>query len=104
VDGFASLDARHDGGRVTTKPFVVRGAELRVNAKADFGSLAAELLDVNAKPISGFTRDKCQPMTVDSIEHTMAWRGGPSLAALRARPIQLRFYLKNARLYSYRVV
>jgi hypothetical protein len=42
VDGFASLSAGYDGGRVTTKPSRWRGSWLRVNAKADFGRLLAE--------------------------------------------------------------
>ena len=35
LNGFASLAASFDGGRVTTRPFALNGNELWVNAKAD---------------------------------------------------------------------
>ncbi len=50
LDGFASLAASFDGGRVTTRPFALNGSELWVNAKVDYGELTVELLDGEEKP------------------------------------------------------
>ena len=36
----------------------------------------------------------------DAISHKLAWKGHRDLHQLQGRPIQLRFHLKNAKLYS----
>src|SRR5208283_2846486 len=62
VDGFASLNANYEGGKVTTALFITGGKDLHVNAKADVGQLQAEVLDEQSFPIPGFTRDDCVPV------------------------------------------
>jgi hypothetical protein len=103
LDGYASLGASYDGGRVTTKAFRTRGSRLRVNAKADAGRLWAEVLDGEGRPVPGFTRGECRAVEADRVDQQIAWRGDLSLDGLKGRPIRLRFYLENVRLYSYRV-
>ncbi len=102
VDGFASLDGGYDGGLVTTKQFVFTGSTLKVNAKANFGQVVVEVLDEKGKPAPGFKREMCEPMQADSVDNPIRWKG-TSLADLRGKPVRLRFYLTNARLYSYRI-
>ena len=75
VDGFASLDAGYDGGQVPTKPFVFTGSTLKVNAKANFGQVLVEVLDEKGKVAPRFSKDDCQPMQADSIEHTDSLEG-----------------------------
>ena len=102
-DGFASLNATYEEGRVTTRPLLFRGAQLHVNAKADFGELLVEVLDERLTPLPGFTREECLPMRADSLEHTIRWKDNALLSSLRGRPVCLRFHLQNTRLYSYRI-
>ena len=102
VDGFASLDGGYDGGLVTTKQFVFTGSTLKVNAKANFGQVVVEVLDEKGKLAPGFKREMCEPMQADSVDNPIRWKG-TSLADLRGKPVRLRFYLTNARLYSYRI-
>ena len=45
VDGFASLAASYDGGRVTTKALRYAGNKLQLNVKADSGQILVECLD-----------------------------------------------------------
>jgi hypothetical protein len=104
LDGFASLQASYDGGRMTTKPSQFLGSELSVNAKADCGQLCAAVLDAEGQPIPGFTRDECEPMRADRVEHRMTWKENATLESLRGRPIRLQFHLENVRLYSFRIV
>jgi hypothetical protein len=103
LDGFASVAAGFDGGRLTTKPFRFAGSELQVNAKADFGQLTVEVLDEQGQPLPGFTADACLPMSTDGVEQPICWKESESLAQLKDRPICLRFNLKNVRLYAYRI-
>jgi hypothetical protein len=101
VDGFASLAASYSGGRVTTKPLRFSGEKLHVNAQADAGRILVEVLDESGSPIAGFDRQRCRPLAADQIEQTVEWHDQPALKSLQGRPIRLRFYLHNARLYSY---
>jgi hypothetical protein len=102
VDGFASLDGGYDGGQVTTKPFIFTGSRLKLNAKANFGKVLVEVLDEKGKVAPRLSKDDCQPMHADSIEHEIGWKDG-SLGDLHGKPVKLRFYLTNARLYAYRI-
>jgi hypothetical protein len=103
ADGFASLDASFDGGRVTTKPFRTQGRELRVNAKADFGRLRVEVLGDSDQALPGFGRDDCRVMHTDRVDEPIIWKETAVLETLRDRPIRLRFQLENVRIYSYRI-
>ena len=103
LDGFASLAAGFEGGRLTTKPFRFTGSELQVNAKANFGQLTVEVLDEQGQPLPGFTDGDCLPLSADGVEQPIHWKESKSLAQLKDRPICLRFNLKNVRLYAYRI-
>ena len=82
LDGFASLAASFDGGRVTTRPFAVNGNELWVNAKADYGQLTVELLDGEEKPIPGYAAEDCVALAEDGVAIPVRWRGDGGLNAL----------------------
>jgi hypothetical protein len=102
VDGFVSLDGGYDGGQVITKSFVFTGSRLKLNAKANFGQVLVEVLDEKGKVAPKLSKDDCQPMRADSIEHEVRWKDA-SIGDLRGKPVKLRFYLSNARLYAYRI-
>ena len=82
LDGFASLAASFDGGRVTTRPFALNGNELWVNAKADYGQLTVELLDGEEKPIPGYAAEDCVALAEDGVAIPVRWRGDGGLSAL----------------------
>lgn len=101
MDGFASLDAG-SSGTLVTKPMTVAGGSLQINANAVGGSLYAELLDAEGNPIAGFTKADCDPITTDSISHTVAWNGSSDLSALTGQTVTLKLYAENTELYSFR--
>lgn len=104
LDGFASLASGFDGGTATTKPIVFDGKSLTVNAKANFyGSVVVEILDEQGQPVENYTAKDCIPMSLDSVSGAIAWKERSNLAELAGRPVKLRFQLKNARLYAYRI-
>ena len=102
-DGFASLAAGFDGGQITTTAFVFEGSTLTINAMSGPGDVRVEMLDTNGKPIAGYTKDECNPVTGDSVEHTVTWRNKEDVRELTGRPVKLRFHLANARLYAYAI-
>ena len=102
ADGFASISSSYDGGWITTRPLTLGGETLHVNVVSDYGQLLVEVLDENDTPMPGYAAAECVPVRTDSVDATVAWKNGPSLAALGERPVKLKFALRNARLYSYR--
>ena len=100
-DGFASLDAGDEVGSFTTRPLRRFTGPLRVNAGARRGWLRVELLDSSGIVIPGYGKDQCDPVTDDGVDQVVRWRGRDQWPE-SPRPAHLRFYLKNASLYSFR--
>jgi hypothetical protein len=101
LDGFVSVNAGEEEGTLTTRPLVFIGDTLVVNANAAGGSLTVEALDPTGKVIEGFGAADCAPVTTDSVRHVVSWKGDPDCHLLQARPLKLRFRLKNAKLYAF---
>lgn len=101
LDGFVSVNAGADEGTLTTKPLVFLGDTLEINANAADGSIRVEALDLDGKPIAGFTKENSDALTTDSVRHVASWKGQADCHLLQGRPISLRFYLQNAQLYAF---
>lgn len=101
-DGFASMDAGDGIGTLTTRPLMfTRGSHLFVNADAAGGELRVEIAAADGAPLAGFGADDCEPLRADSTLHAVAWRGRPTLNALRDRPVRFRFHLTRGRLFAF---
>ena len=98
VDGYVSLDASFDGGSVTTVPLLLSGDKLHLNAVARFGEIVVEILGPNGKPVAGGVSE---PVKADGVDLEVRWSDELPTAFSGREPVQLRFTLRNARLYSY---
>ncbi len=119
-DGFVSLQAANREGWVLTPPFDWPvGADLGVNAdpRADLttypgsasGEVRVEVLNEEGEPIPGFSREACQPITFTTHHETdqrkkIYWDDTRSLSVLGGRKIVLKFYLRDAHLFSFAAV
>ena len=92
-DGFISLDAGAESGSVTTQPFKLPSAKLRLNAAASRGFVQAALLDVN-----GQVRCEARPMSVDQLRGKVKWKSPPPSAG---SVVRLRLTARQAALFSY---
>jgi len=102
-DHWVSLDAGPSEGSVLTKPMFVY-PELLINADASAGRIEAELLTPYGQPVEGFARKDCIPITSDGKDQTVKWKSGSctrDLAKEHRGGLCARFYLKNAKLYSF---
>jgi len=105
LDGFASLHATFEGGRMTTKPLTFQGSALEINARTGaMGYVKVELLDEAGKPIRGYTAEDCDAFAGDNVAAVMMWRSSPDVQSLAARPVRLRFVMKDADVYSLRFI
>jgi hypothetical protein len=80
-----------------------------VNAESQNGSLTVEVLGDDGTAIPGFDADACQVVAADTLapdeqpDGWIKWKNEVGMGRLQGQSIQLRFILKNAKLYSFRV-
>jgi len=102
MDGFCSMRAGNREGWFISRREVFKTPRVTINAKVmTDGYIIAELLDRWNKVIPGFSRSECIPFTGDSIEHVMEWKTKAFPAEFLDADKKIRFYLKNADIYSY---
>ena len=107
-DGFVSVDAgKIHTGALTTRFLSFEGRRLVVNleaAKHNHGAgqpeVRVEIVGNDYHPIPGYTLDESDPARVTG-KHVMSWRGNTELGALAGTPVQLRFVIRNAKLFSF---
>ena len=101
TDGFVSMRGGAKSGFVTTKTIQYSGSKLIVNyAAKKGGSVGIDLLSAEGEPLIGFTSEKHEPLTGDEIARSVTWKTR-SIAKLSARPIRLRFNIRDADLFSF---
>jgi predicted GH43/DUF377 family glycosyl hydrolase len=102
LDGFCSLRASDREGWFISRREPSRTPEVTINAKTGSdGYVTAEILDRRNKLVSSFSRQACTAFTGDSVRHVLKWRTKEFGATLKADDYKLRFFLKNAELFSY---
>ena len=101
LDGFAHLEALEVPGFIVTKPIVMSGRALGVNAAVDGGEVRVEIQDEAGRPIDGCSLDDCDRFVGDSVRHEVTWSGCADLSRLGGRVVRLRFWLRLAKLYSF---
>ena len=74
-----------------------------INTNASKGSVAVEVLDQYAEPLEGFARKDAILFSGDSIEHEVQWKERTTLEGLNESAIRLRFVMRDAELYSFRI-
>ena len=105
-DGFVSVDARIREGVVITSPFVSVGSAAVVNIECSGkGYFEAELSSADDDVIPGYERSAYDTFRGDAVKHVLTWRGKSELPReVLSRGAKLRFFFRNASLYSFRVV
>ena len=105
VDGFVSVNAGYSGGEMLTRPLVFKGAALVINySTSAVGSIKVEVQDEHGVPILGFGLAEATEIYGDEIERAVSWKQGADLSRLAGRVIRLRFVMKDADLYSIRII
>jgi hypothetical protein len=121
LDRFAGLRADEPVGAFLTRPILVEGEDLYVNARVD-RELRVEVVDPVARVVdtgpkedwtghylagreeipAGYARTDCAAVTGDSLRHRVRWRGG-ALGRFKGRAVRLRFLARMATVYAFQV-
>ena len=127
LDGFVSIESKFHGsashtgvpqsGVLTTRPMSFTGKRLKLNADSSHGDIRVEVLDGKGIPLEGYSKNEALPIRENSTEITVQWKGGRDLIQepesftgfqdsvyYVRKPVKLRFYLTNAKLYSFQIV
>ena len=103
-DGFVSVNAPWKGGELLTKPLTFDGDKLEINVStAAAGGVRVEIQDESGQPIPGFGLEDCAEIFGDEIARRVEWKGGVNLGDLAGKAVRLRFVLKDADVYSFRI-
>ena len=100
-DRFVSIDG-DEIATLVTQPFHWRGEDLYLNADARWGEIYAEIQDAETgRPLPGFwvPGEEPPPFTGDSLRGKYEWKHSHDLVF--EKPVRLKFYLHQARLYAY---
>jgi hypothetical protein len=112
-DHWVSLDAGDAEGCLVTKPGPFPGLRMLVNADAAGGSIEAEIVNPYGQPVAGFNRADCIPVTANGKDQELRWKGMEGwntekylelITKTHLGGLMARFYLRNAKLYSFTVV
>ena len=83
-----------DSGRLTTIRLKPASGKLWVNADASAGEIRVALLSEEGQPLAGYTSDECEPITTDTLEHTVRWKHRSRLPG--GRRFRIEFTLDGA--------
>src|SRR5690606_17318629 len=84
-----------------TRKLVFRGQYLFVNLDAPEGELRVEICDEKGTPIAGFKQANCIALRGNRTKMLVKWGDTENLQAFAGRPIRLKFYGRNAKLYAF---
>ncbi len=90
-------------GKVLTRPFVLKGNKININALTKNGSVQTELLTFEGEKIKGFEKENSIPFVGDSLNATVKWKGKEDISELKGKIIRIKFYLNNASIYSFKI-
>lgn len=109
LDGFVSLEgAKLKNSVVTTRSFTFTGEALYLNMRAALQQWGAEpcevkveILDGRHKPFEGFTFSDADTVTTTGLNQKISWNGNTDVSSLQGKPVRLKIYFKNAKLYAF---
>jgi hypothetical protein len=94
--------------QMVTRSLRFSGTQLHLNmsgpplaAGPGLPEVRVEVLTPNYDWVAGFSFDDADPIGTTGLDHVVSWKGSSDLSAMAGRPIKLRFYFKNAKLYSF---
>lgn len=99
-DGFASMRAMYDGGKVQTRKLKFSGRKLYINANTISSRLTVAVLDEKGDAIPGLSHDDCVGFMGNSTCAQVCWKNR-DLSGLGDQRIRLQFKFSRGDLYAF---
>lgn len=122
LDGFVSVDGTKalagdpplgrphfaEYSELVTRSFSFTGSQLHLNlasAPRHGGAgpceVRVEILEPYHDYIPGYAFEDADPIEEGGLDQVTSWNGSSDLSRLEGQPVKLRFYFRNAKLYSF---
>ena len=98
-DRYVAREAGSLEGSFRTPLVQFAATAMTLNVEAAEGEVTVQILDERDRPVRGFARKDCQPVSGDSLAKVVRWK--KPLGALKGTPVRLEFFTKNARLFDF---
>ncbi len=98
-DRYVAREAGPGGGSFRTPLLMLDAASMTLNLEAPSGEVAVQILDRRGKPLRGFTRRDCRPVSGDTVAAPVQWRR--PLKTLKGEVLRLEFFMTDARLFAF---
>lgn len=89
----------HEPGTILTRPFLVNGHNLAINAEV-VGRITAELRLDNGRPVPGFTLADSDAITTSGFSLPVTWKQ-KQLSEVSQDEVRILFHLDNAALFTF---
>jgi hypothetical protein len=98
-DRYLALAPTREEGTLLTRPLVLPGGRLTLNARAARGAVMVRFLDAGDTPPDGLGATESRPVEGDVLAGEVRWP--ESVQGLRGRPVRLEFHLRRAELFGF---
>ena len=89
-------------GRLLTRPFVLEGRDLFVNAACEpGGEISIAMLDEDGELLPGLGHTRCGPIHGDEIRQRVVWQEHATPSPFRGQVVRLEFRIYRATIYSF---
>lgn len=102
LDGFASLKTYATVGDIITKGLIFTKPNLRINARAPYGSVRVQVLDERGDKVDGLTLADSIPFRGDELFYTPKWKSGAGLDKVLNQPVYLQIELTEGEIFAIR--
>jgi len=93
-----------DPGRLSTKPFEVKRLRLEVNAELlELAPVRVAVVGADGSALPGYGFDDCRPGEPAGVYTPVRWKDKADLSELKGKNVALRFEVRGAVLYGYRL-
>ncbi len=98
------MEAEDETAELFTRIFAISESGFEINADAIGGEILVELCDGEGKPILGFEKENCIPITKDGLRIPIEWKNNPDQSILLNTAVRIKVWATNAKLYSITMI
>ena len=99
LDGFFYIESKNEEGNIITKPFILEGDSIEINADSLSGYIKVEILDQSGNKIASSKTYH----GYDSIRLNPKWKDHANLKQFKGKTIRLKFTLMNSKIFSFKI-